>query len=57
PAAGAASPMKRSGTASEVAAAIRFLAGPAASFVTGQMIVVDGGDALPEDRTWSSGVV
>jgi 3-oxoacyl-[acyl-carrier protein] reductase len=51
-AAGAASPMRRSGTAAEVAATIRFLAGPAASFVTGQMIVVDGGNSLPENRSW-----
>lgn len=51
-AAGEASPMKRSGSASEVAAAIRFLAGPAASFVTGQMLVVDGGNSLPENRSW-----
>jgi 3-oxoacyl-[acyl-carrier protein] reductase len=51
-AAGAASPMKRSGSAGEVAAAIRFLAGPAASFVTGQLIVVDGGNSLPENRSW-----
>lgn len=51
-AAGEASPMRRSGTAAEVAAAIRFLAGPAASFVTGQMLVVDGGNSLPENRSW-----
>ncbi len=51
-AAGEASPMRRSGTAAEVAAAIRFLADPVASFITGQMIVVDGGNSLPENRSW-----
>jgi len=50
--AGAASPFGRSGTPDEVAAVIEFLCRTDASYVTGQMIVVDGGDALPEDRTW-----
>jgi len=50
--AGAASPFGRSGAPDEVAAVIEFLCRTDASYVTGQMIVVDGGDALPEDRTW-----
>lgn len=50
-AAGAATPLGRSGTPDEVAAAIRFLVDPAASYLTGQVLVVDGGNSLPEDRS------
>jgi len=43
-------PLGRSGTAEEVAAVIAFLAGPAAAYLTGQVIVVDGGNAIAEER-------
>src|SRR5262249_23254641 len=36
-------PMRRLGTAEEVASCVRFLASDAASFVTGSALVVDGG--------------
>ena len=48
-AAGMLCPMKRSGSPEEVAHAVRFLADPGASYITGQLIVVDGGNSLPED--------
>lgn len=51
-AAGKLTPMKRSGTPEEVAWAVRFLADPRASYITGQLIVVDGGNSVPEDRAW-----
>ncbi|MEP7112472.1 MAG: SDR family NAD(P)-dependent oxidoreductase [Ilumatobacteraceae bacterium] len=50
--AGSYTPLGRSGRPAEVAAAVRFLADPTASFITAQQIVVDGGNSLPEDRSW-----
>lgn len=41
-------PLGRSGSASEVAEVIAFLASDAASYVTGQGIVVDGGNTIQE---------
>ena len=42
--AGLLCPMKRSGTPEEVAHAVWFLAAPEAAYITGQLIVVDGGN-------------
>lgn len=44
-------PLKRAGTVDEVAAAILFLASPAAQFITGATLRLDGGQALWGD-TW-----
>ncbi len=41
-------PLGRSGTPAEVAAVIAFLASDAASYITGQGIVVDGGNTIQE---------
>jgi 3-oxoacyl-[acyl-carrier protein] reductase len=49
--AGRRTPMGRSGTADEIAAVIRFLVDPSASYVTGQVVTVDGGNSLQEDRS------
>ena len=46
-AAEAGTPLGRVGTAEEVADVIVFLASPAASYITGQTIVIDGGSVLP----------
>jgi 3-oxoacyl-[acyl-carrier protein] reductase len=55
-AAGQASPAGRPGTAEEVAACALFLADAAASYVTGSMLVVDGGNSIVEfkgaSRDW-----
>lgn len=39
-------PLRRLGTAAEVAGVVQFLASPAAGFMTGQVVTVDGGRAL-----------
>jgi 3-oxoacyl-[acyl-carrier protein] reductase len=45
---GFATPIGRPGTPEEVASAISFLTSPAASYITGQMLVVDGGNSVAE---------
>ncbi|MCA1781675.1 MAG: SDR family NAD(P)-dependent oxidoreductase [Dermatophilaceae bacterium] len=51
---GAVSPPRRSGTAGEVASAIVWLASPGAAYVNGQVVVVDGGSSIAEER-WLQG--
>jgi 3-oxoacyl-[acyl-carrier protein] reductase len=47
---GRATPVGRPGTPAEVAAAVAFLAVPAASYITGHLLVVDGGNSIQEEK-------
>ncbi|MFL6181419.1 MAG: SDR family NAD(P)-dependent oxidoreductase [Actinomycetes bacterium] len=45
---GSRTPMQRLGKPAEIAAAVAFFCSPAASYVTGQTLVVDGGNSIRE---------
>lgn len=50
---GLATPMGRSGTPEEIAGAVAWLASPTAGYITGQIIVIDGGNSIAEERATS----
>jgi 3-oxoacyl-[acyl-carrier protein] reductase len=47
---GVASPMQRSGRADEIAGAVAWLASPSGGYITGQVITIDGGNSIAEER-------
>jgi len=49
--AGLATPIGRSGTPEEVASCVAYLCSAGAAYVTGQLIVIDGGNSVVEDKS------
>jgi 3-oxoacyl-[acyl-carrier protein] reductase len=49
-AAGRATPVGRPGTPDEIAAVVALMCAPGASYLTGQLVVVDGGNAIMEEK-------
>ena len=47
---GASVPLGRGGTADEVASLVAYLASTEASYITGQALVIDGGNSIKEER-------
>jgi 3-oxoacyl-[acyl-carrier protein] reductase len=47
---GATTPMRRSGTPDEIAWPVAWLCTPGAAYLTGQCVVVDGGNSVAEER-------
>jgi 3-oxoacyl-[acyl-carrier protein] reductase len=52
---GLCTPLGRSAEPDEVAAVAAFLCTPSASYITGQCLVVDGGNSIAEERVGASG--
>jgi 3-oxoacyl-[acyl-carrier protein] reductase len=48
--AGRATPIGRSGTPAEIASCVTWLCSEGASYITGQLIVIDGGNSIIEDK-------
>lgn len=43
-------PLGRSGRVDEIASAVAFIASPAAGYLTGQCLIIDGGNSIAEER-------